>query len=192
MTKAFVAATQALQQHCRRFDASGLEAKSAALAQVAAAPLPLSAALIGHHEALLFLRAHPSSAAMLRQVEAELARLTKFLHAQRGQHPEALQNHGLPFVDTATRYLRGITLRLQRQSVDPQKDLQKATAIMPLWQSFVTREAELRAKGRTREELDGFAWLVEEARISIFAPELKTAVPISIPRRTDLWKALSR
>ncbi|MBP6674878.1 MAG: hypothetical protein KA185_06350 [Vitreoscilla sp.] len=104
MTKAFVAATQALQQHCRRFDASGLEAKSAALAQVAAAPLPLSAALIGHHEALLFLRAHPSSAAMLRQVEAELARLTRFLQAHRGQHPEALQNHGLPFVATATRY----------------------------------------------------------------------------------------
>lgn len=104
MTKAFLAATKALQQHCRRFDAVGLEAKAAALARAAAAPLPLSAALIGHHEALLFLRAHPSGAAMLRQVEAELARLTKFLHAQRGQHPEALQNHGLPFVDTATRY----------------------------------------------------------------------------------------
>lgn len=104
MTRAFITATKALQQHCRRFDATGMEAKSAALAQVAAAPLPLSSALIGHHEALLFLRAHPSSAAMLRQVEAELARLTKFLQAQRGQHPEVLQNHGLPFVDTATRY----------------------------------------------------------------------------------------
>lgn len=104
MTKAFLAATRALQQHCRRFDAEGLDGKSAGLERVAAAPLPLSPALIGHHEALLFLRAHPSSAAMLRQVEAEFARLTKFLQAQRGQHPEALENHGLPFVDTATRY----------------------------------------------------------------------------------------
>ena len=106
--------------------------------------------------------------------------------------PDFLATTPLDRLHHIHRYLRGITLRLQRQSVDPQKDLQKATAIMPLWQGFVAREAELRAKGRTREELDSFAWLVEEARISIFAPELKTAVPISLPRLTDLWKSLSR
>ncbi len=106
--------------------------------------------------------------------------------------PDFLATTPLARLPHIHRYLRGVTLRLQRQSVDPQKDLQKATAITPLWQGFVTREAELRAKGRTREELDNFAWLVEEARISIFAPELKTAVPISLPRLTDIWKSLSR
>ena len=104
MTRAFHAATKALQQHCRRFDEQGLKGKSAALDRLAAVPLPLSPALIGHHEALLFLRAHPNSAAMLGQVESELARLSKHLQAQRGQHPRALENHGLPFVATATRY----------------------------------------------------------------------------------------
>ncbi len=89
------------------------------------------------------------------------------------------------------RYLRALTLRLQRQAVDPQKDAQKATAITPLWQSFVAREAELRTKGRSREELDAFAWLVEEARVQVFAPELKTAVSISLPRLHQDWKSLA-
>lgn len=104
MTRSFLAASQALQACARRFDADGLVAQQQALARVAAAPLPLGKALLGYHEALLFLRAHPSSPALLRQVEGELTRLAKFLQAQRGQVPEVLHNHGLPFVPTATRF----------------------------------------------------------------------------------------
>ncbi|HSN29347.1 MAG TPA: DUF3418 domain-containing protein, partial [Kofleriaceae bacterium] len=88
------------------------------------------------------------------------------------------------------RYLKAITVRLQRQAVDPPKDQQKAAAVVPLWQQFQAREAELRAKGRTRDELDDFAWLLEELRVSIFAPELKTAVPVSPARAQEVWASL--
>ncbi len=88
------------------------------------------------------------------------------------------------------RYLKAITVRLQRQAVDPPKDQQKAAAVVPLWQQFQAREAELRAKGRTRDELDDFAWLLEELRVSIFAPELKTAVPASPARAQEVWASL--
>jgi len=90
------------------------------------------------------------------------------------------------------RYLRAVVVRLQRQAVDPQKDQQKAASIVPLWQSFVARSAELRAKGRPAKELDDFAWLLEEARVAVFAPELKTAVPISLPRLKQQWDTLAR
>ncbi|MBA2538847.1 MAG: DUF3418 domain-containing protein, partial [Deltaproteobacteria bacterium] len=89
------------------------------------------------------------------------------------------------------RYLRALTIRLQRQAHDPQKDQQKAAAIVPIWQSFVARHDELRAKGRGRELAD-FGWLVEEARVQVFAPELKTAVSISVPRLKETWDSISR
>jgi ATP-dependent helicase HrpA len=90
------------------------------------------------------------------------------------------------------RYLRALQVRLQRQSHDPQKDQQKATQVVPLWQAFVARYDELRAKGRAKSELDDFAWLVEELRVQVFAPELKTAVAINPARAQELWNALVR
>lgn len=88
------------------------------------------------------------------------------------------------------RYLRALTVRLQRQANDPPKDQQKAAQVVPLWQSFVAREAELRAKGRSQKELDDFGWLLEELRVHVFAPELKTAVPVSPARAQEVWTAL--
>ncbi|MBX3159045.1 MAG: ATP-dependent RNA helicase HrpA [Deltaproteobacteria bacterium] len=90
------------------------------------------------------------------------------------------------------RYLRALHVRLQRQANDPQKDQHKATQVAPLWQAYVARRAELAAKGRSGEELDNFAWLVEELRVHVFAPELRTAVAVTPARAHELWTALSR
>jgi ATP-dependent helicase HrpA len=88
------------------------------------------------------------------------------------------------------RYLRAITVRLQRQANDPPKDQQKATQVVPLWQTYLAREAELRAKGRTQKELDDFGWLLEELRVHVFAPEVKAAVTISPARAQEMWASL--
>jgi len=90
------------------------------------------------------------------------------------------------------RYAKALLVRVQRQAVDPPKDQQKAAQVAPLWQQFVARRGELIAHGRTESELDDFAWLVEELRVQIFAPELKTAVSVSVPRVQELWASLSR
>ena len=83
-------------------------------------------------------------------------------------------------------------MRLQRLSHDPQKDQQKAAQVAPFWQSYQTKRDELRAKGRSTAELDEFGWLVEEFRVQTFAPELKTAVPVSAQRLQELWSRLAR
>jgi ATP-dependent RNA helicase HrpA len=90
------------------------------------------------------------------------------------------------------RYLRAIQVRLQRQAHDPQKDQQKAAQVVPLWQGYLRRRDELRASGRPSGELDEFGWLVEELRVAVFAPELKTAVAVSPQRLQDVWVRLSR
>ena len=93
------------------------------------------------------------------------------------------------------RYLRALGVRLQRQAHDPPKDQQKAAQVIPLWSAFVARRAALVAKGRSVDELaelDEFGWLLQELRVQVFAPELKTAVPISLPRLQERWASLAR
>ena len=62
---------------------------------------------------------------------------------------------------------------------------------MPLWQRFAARRAELRARGRSESELAELGWLFEELRVQVFAPELKTAVPVSLARVQAAWADLS-
>ncbi|MEO8840386.1 MAG: ATP-dependent RNA helicase HrpA [Kofleriaceae bacterium] len=88
------------------------------------------------------------------------------------------------------RYLKAIVVRLQRLSHDPQKDQQKAAQVVPLWTSYQKKRDE--TKGYLVAELDEFGWLIEELRVQTFAPELKTAVSVSVPRLQELWSKLAR
>ncbi|HET9989020.1 MAG TPA: DUF3418 domain-containing protein, partial [Kofleriaceae bacterium] len=95
-------------------------------------------------------------------------------------------------IEHRLRYVKALQVRMQRQAHDPPKDQTKAAQVVPLWTAFVARRAELLAKGRTARELDDFGWLLEELRVAVFAPELKTAVPVSVPRVQEQWQALAR
>ena len=90
------------------------------------------------------------------------------------------------------RYLKAILVRLQRLSHDPQKDQQKAAQVTPFWQSYQKLRDERQAKGYLVAELDELGWLLEEFRVQTFAPELKTAVPVSAQRLQDLWTRFAR
>ncbi|HEY3805594.1 MAG TPA: ATP-dependent RNA helicase HrpA [Kofleriaceae bacterium] len=85
-----------------------------------------------------------------------------------------------------TRYLKAVIVRLQRLSHDPLKDQQKATQVAP----FVRRYQQLPATAAS--DRDELRWLVEELRVQVFAPELKTAVPISPQRLQDAFARLGR
>jgi ATP-dependent helicase HrpA len=106
--------------------------------------------------------------------------------------PELMRSTPVPRLEHIVRYLRAIQVRLQRQAHDPQKDQQKAAQVAPFWQRYLTRRDELRARGRSLAELEELGWLIEELRVQTFAPELKTAVPVSAQRVQDVWARLSR
>ena len=46
--------------------------------------------------------------------------------------------------------------------------------------------------GTMSAELDPFGWLREELRVSLFAQELKTPVPVSAKRLAKLWQTVRR
>ena len=106
--------------------------------------------------------------------------------------PDAITRMPLARLGQLARYLRAIQVRLQRQAHDPPKDQQKAAQVVPLWQSYLRRRDELRSRNQPLDELDEFHWLVEELRVQIFAPELKTAVSVSPQRLQEIWARISR
>ncbi len=91
-----------------------------------------------------------------------------------------------------SRYLKAIHIRLQRLSHDPLKDQQKAAQVAPFWASYVKKRDETDAKGFVVPELEELGWLLEEFRVQTFAPELKTAVPVSVQRLQEFWSRLAR
>ncbi|MGH8740950.1 MAG: DUF3418 domain-containing protein, partial [Burkholderiales bacterium] len=55
------------------------------------------------------------------------------------------------------------------------------------------RELLARARhGAPAGALEQFGWLLEELRVSLFAQELKTPVPVSAKRLAKLWQTVRR
>jgi len=62
----------------------------------------------------------------------------------------------------------------------------------PLEQAY-RRELASRAKlGTITPEIEQFGWLLEELRVSLFAQELKTPVPVSVKRLSTLWHSMRK
>jgi ATP-dependent helicase HrpA len=90
------------------------------------------------------------------------------------------------------RYLKAAALRLDKLRVDPQRDARLAAEIAALEQPY-RREALSRARhGGESAQFIQFGWLLEELRVSLFAQELKTPVPVSVKRLSKLWETLRR
>ena len=87
------------------------------------------------------------------------------------------------------RYLKAITLRLDKYRADPSRDAQRLTELKPLEQKYWRLMAE--RKGQTDARMLEFRWLLEELRVSFFAQELRTPQPVSIKRLEKVWGQLN-
>ena len=88
------------------------------------------------------------------------------------------------------RYLRAASLRLDKLRADPDRDARLAAEVARIETPY-RREAASRARyGAPPAELEQFGWLLEELRVSLFAQELRTPVPVSTKRLTKLWQTL--
>jgi ATP-dependent helicase HrpA len=82
-------------------------------------------------------------------------------------------------------------VRIERLEHDPHKDQTKAGPVVALWQKFVATRDGAETRGLPLPKLAELGWLLEELRVQTFAPELKTAVPVSIKRIQELWPSLA-
>nr|WP_315479062.1 ATP-dependent RNA helicase HrpA [uncultured Rhodoferax sp.] len=83
------------------------------------------------------------------------------------------------------RYLKAITLRLDKYRADPARDATRLTELRPQEQRYWRLVAE--RKGAVDERMAEFRWLLEELRVSFFAQELRTPQPVSVKRLDKAW-----
>lgn len=81
-----------------------------------------------------------------------------------------------------TRYLKGIEVRADRCRQNPSKDEEKSENLVEYEAQWQQLRKNTDLKPEQKEALEEFRWMLEEFRISLFAPELKTAMPISTKR----------
>ncbi|MEJ2769231.1 ATP-dependent RNA helicase HrpA [Mycetohabitans sp. B46] len=139
------------------------------------------------------------------QILAEYAALVKKLaqakgfgaaHADMQQQLAALITRRFvmdtPYAQLAhfPRYLKGMSLRIDKLKVDPARDQRLAAEFAPLMQSY--QRALSQRGGAADARLVEFRWLLEELRISLFAQELRTPMPVSAKRLHKVWESMQR
>ncbi len=87
------------------------------------------------------------------------------------------------------RYLKAITLRLDKLRADAARDAARLAELKPQEQRYWRLVAE--RKGAVDERMEDLRWLLEELRVSFFAQELKTPQPVSVKRIDKLWSQLN-
>jgi ATP-dependent helicase HrpA len=122
-------------------------------------------------------RAFPGPAAEVRQ---QLARLLG---------PGWLAGTPWERLQHLPRYLQAASRRLDKLRADPGRDARLAAEVAALEQRYLRERARL---GRADAQFEQFGWLLEELRVSLFAQELKTPVPVSPKRLAKLWDTLRR
>ena len=112
-------------------------------------------------------------------MENELKRLVP------GDFPASISPNRLIHIE---RYLKALSLRLARADADIKRDIAKAERVAPFSIKFqeivnkVKKRANLlpwREKKEIMEELEHTEMMMEEFRVSVFAPEIRTAFPVS-------------
>lgn len=83
------------------------------------------------------------------------------------------------------RYLKAITLRLDKYRADPARDAAKLAELRPQEQRYWRLVSE--RKGQVDARMQELRWLLEELRVSFFAQELRTPQPVSVKRLDKLW-----
>jgi ATP-dependent helicase HrpA len=86
------------------------------------------------------------------------------------------------------RYLKAIATRLDKLLTDPVRDQASLSELSPLQQGYLRAVAA--RKGVPDARLEEFRWLLEELRVSLFAQELRTPMPVSVKRLHKVWTSI--
>ena len=86
------------------------------------------------------------------------------------------------------RYLKAINVRLEKLRADPVRDAR----LMVEWQQVAMPWQRAQKDRRGDPKMTEFRWLLEELRVSLFAQELRTPMPVSVKRLQKVWESMQR
>lgn len=92
------------------------------------------------------------------------------------------------------RYMKALEIRAQRAVVDFEKDRAKSHDIQMFTESLnqLLKELSPTTSKEKRDAVEAYFWLIEEYKVSIFAQELKTSVPVSKKRLKEQLREIER
>lgn len=127
-----------------------------------------------YHAAALRLAALPPALKRVAaDVKAQLASLV---------YPGAFSATPWDQLQHLPRYLKAMTVRLDKYVHDPERDVRHAAAIAELWKLWQERGGRLRKAGGSEPRLEDFRWQIEE---------LRTPSPVSVKRLKKIWDAIA-
>ncbi len=85
------------------------------------------------------------------------------------------------------RYLKAVELRLEKLPGQLQKDRVWSIELGELWAQYQARAAKHAQEGKRDPELVTWRWWLEEYRVSLFAQQLGTRMPVSDKRLSKQW-----
>jgi ATP-dependent helicase HrpA len=151
-----------------------------------------------YHNLTLLLDPSPPPAPSARKAASPVGTAVSSI---RGQLSALLSRHfpmDTPYVwlENFPRYISGMRLRLEKlnaggkETID--RDLAAQAAITPWQNKYLERLRRNDALAIHDPELEVLRWMLEEYRISVFAQELGTAMPVSERRLEKQWEKTRR
>ena len=133
---------------------------------------------------------------------AELARKCHSYDQGRFDEYEKLLLEILPYdflklykveeLEDCNRYMDGLLVRVERAHINPAKDANKAVQLIPHLnnlEALKKRRDELSQEGL--EQLKLYQKMIQEFRISLFAPEIKTRMTVSAKKLKEQFQKIT-
>ncbi|MDB5825568.1 MAG: hrpA [Herminiimonas sp.] len=89
------------------------------------------------------------------------------------------------------RYLKAVQVRLEKLRADPTRDARLMAEWLQAAAPFQRAQKERGAR-HNDPQMREFRWLLEELRVSLFAQELRTPMPVSVKRLQKVWESMQR
>ena len=83
-----------------------------------------------------------------------------------------------------SRYLKALLIRSERAALNPAKNQERIRQLAPYQEVLNQLQAQPARSPAAQRQIEAFRWMIEEFKISLFAQEVGTAMPVS-PKRLD-------
>ena len=89
------------------------------------------------------------------------------------------------------RYLSAIEQRLDKLPGQVPRDRAWTDELQGYWQQYKALSERFQREGRWDPRLEEWRWMLEEYRVSLFAQQLGTRMPVSGKRLAKLWREIT-
>lgn len=105
-------------------------------------------------------------------------------------YPGFVRETPLQWLKEYPRYLKAVDQRLDKVGSQVQRDRVWTSELAGYWEQYKARATKHAQEGKHDENLVLYRWMLEEYRVSLFAQQLGTQMPVSDKRLSKQWQSV--